>query len=40
MQPFSSKLYDATIRAQEPSEFSTRLIAVARVFSGTIKQGS
>lgn len=40
MQPYHSKLYDATIRSTEPSEFSTRLIAVARVLSGTIRQGS
>ena len=40
MQPFSAKLYDATIRATEPSENSLRLIAVARVFSGTIQEGS
>lgn len=40
MQPFLSKLYDATIRATKFSESTQRLIAVARVFSGTLKAGA
>jgi len=39
MQPFSSRLYDITVRATEKSPNSQRLIAICRVFSGTLKVG-
>ena len=39
MQPFSSRLYDITTRSLEKSEEKQRLIAVSRVFSGTLKVG-
>mmetsp|Transcript_39574 Transcript_39574/g.60488 ORF Transcript_39574/g.60488 Transcript_39574/m.60488 type:complete len:304 (+) Transcript_39574:1273-2184(+) len=39
MQPFGSRLYDIATRALEKSPDSQRLIAVARVFSGTLKVG-
>jgi translation elongation factor EF-G len=39
MQPFSSRLYDITTRSLEKSVEKQRLIAVSRVFSGTLKVG-
>lgn len=39
MQPFSARLYDITTRAQEKSKEKQRLIAISRVFSGTLKVG-
>lgn len=39
MQPFSSRLYDITARSTEKSIGSQRLIAISRVFSGTLRVG-
>ena len=39
MQPFGARLYDITTRSMEKSTDPTRLIAIARVFSGTLHVG-
>jgi translation elongation factor EF-G len=39
MQPYDSKMYDASIRSASRSDETQRLIAIARVFSGVIYQG-
>ena len=40
MQPFNSRLYDIATRSTERSETSHRLIAISRVYSGKLKEGS
>ena len=40
MQPFSSRIYDIAIRASERSDTNQKLVAIARVYSGTLRVGS
>lgn len=39
MQPFSARMFDLLTRQPEKSKETQRLIAFARVFSGTLKVG-
>ena len=40
MQPFSSRLYNLATRNYEQSVLTQRLVAIARVYSGTLRKGS
>ena len=40
MQPFSARLYNAAARVNEESVSGQRLIAISRVYSGKLRQGS
>ena len=40
MQPFNSRLYDIATRSAQRSESTQRLVAVSRVYSGTLRVGA
>ena len=40
MQPFNSRLYDIATKSAQRSETTQRLVAVSRVYSGTLRVGA